>query len=133
MKAAEDLALRFATLVSQEREAESRLAKIRAEKEDALKKLLAIKTNGSGSSSPQGSGDKERVYQLLEAQPNRVFSTGEVATTLHMAGNVASVYLSELFNKDARIARIAKGQYQSMKSAPRAAWPVRREVEEALK
>lgn len=132
MKTAEDLALRFATLVAQERDTEARLLKIKAEKEDALRKLLAVPANGN--SSPSGSRDKEKVFQLLEASPARIFTTAEVSEQLGMAGNVASAYLSDLFNNDKRIARIAKGKYQALALAPPTAWPTSaREVDSSDK
>lgn len=119
MKAAEDLALRFASLVGQEREAELRLTKVRAEKEDALKRLLAFKPSSNGTASE--SGAKEKVFELLESKPIRVFATAEVGELLGIAANVASAYLSELYNKDRRIGRIAKGRYQSLQLAPQSA------------
>jgi hypothetical protein len=120
MKTAEDLALRFAALVAQEREAEEQLAKVRTEKGEALRRLLAFKPNGNGASASEGSAAKERVFDLLESNPRKAFSTSEVAETLRIAGNVASAYLSELYKKDKRIARIGmKGWYQSLTTRPK--------------
>src|ERR1043166_6664117 len=92
MKPAEDLALRFASLVAQERDIEARLTKIRAEKEEALRRLLTFKPNGNGGTSADGGG-KERVFQLLESQSTRIYGTAEVAKELGIAANVASAYL----------------------------------------
>lgn len=110
MKPAEDLALRFASLVAQERAVEAQLEKLRAEKDDSFRRLMAFKPNGNGADG----GMKERVFELLESDPDRVFSTAEVGERLRLAGNVASAYLSELYNKDSRIARLGKGRYTSL-------------------
>ena len=59
---------------------------------------------------------KERVCEMVIAEPSKVFGIGEVIERLSLNRSTASVYLSELA-KENRIKRLALGKYQAMPKA----------------